>query len=107
MFLEGHTVRRNLSFLLVVLSMVLFAPYSWGQENATITGTVVDSSGAVIANADLTLTNPATGVTRKAVSNTAGIYLFANVGIGRFTLDVTAKGFQKYTKTDIVVNTAQ
>jgi hypothetical protein len=87
--------------------MALFAPSSWAQENATITGTVMDSSGAVIANADLTLTNPATGQTRKAVSNSSGIYLFANVSIGRFTLDVTAKGFQKYTKTDIVVDTAQ
>jgi hypothetical protein len=41
------------------------------------------------------------------MSNTSGIYLFANVGVGHFTLDATAPGFLKYTKTDIVVNTDQ
>jgi hypothetical protein len=79
----------------------------WSQENATITGTVVDSSDAVIGNADITLTNTATGQTRKSATDSSGIYLFANVGVGRFTIDAAAKGFQRYTKTDLVVNTAQ
>ncbi|MEG9436303.1 carboxypeptidase regulatory-like domain-containing protein [Edaphobacter sp. HDX4] len=100
-------MRRILHLSIALLSLVLFTPYLIAQENATITGTVIDSSGALIANAEITLTNPATGQTRGAVTNSSGIYLFANVGIGHFTLDVVAKGFQKYTKTDIIVNTAQ
>jgi hypothetical protein len=91
-----------------MLSMVLLLiPCAWAQENATIVGTVVDASNAVIPNADITLTNTATSQVRTSTSNTSGIYLFANVGIGQFTLSAAAKGFQKYTKTDIVVNTAQ
>src|SRR5260370_9066546 len=35
------------------------------------------------------------------------MYVFGNVGVGHFTLDAAATGFQKLTKTDIVVNTAQ
>ncbi len=92
----------------VMLSMaLLLTPCAWAQENATIAGTVMDSTNAVVPNAEITLTNTATSQERKATSNNEGIYLFVNVGVGKFTLSTTAKGFQKYTKTDIVVNTAQ
>ncbi|RZU40733.1 carboxypeptidase-like regulatory domain-containing protein [Edaphobacter modestus] len=100
-------MRRSSCIFIAVLGLVLSAPNIWGQENATITGTVVDASEALVANAEITLTNPATGQARKAVTNSSGIYLFANVGVGRFTLEAAAKGFQKFTKTDIIVNTAQ
>ena len=101
-------MHRSRFALTTMLSMVLLLiPCAWAQENATIVGTVVDASNAVVPNADITLTNTATSQVRTSTSNTSGIYLFANVGIGQFTLSATAKGFQKYTKTDIVVNTAQ
>src|SRR6202048_3799475 len=91
-----------------MLSMVLLlVPCAWAQENATIVGTVADASNAVVPNAEITLTNTATSQVRQATSNTSGLYSFANVGVGHFTLNAAAKGFQKYTKTDIVVNTAQ
>ena len=77
------------------------------QDNATITGTVVDASGALVPNAALSLTNPATNQIRDTKSNSAGAYRFPNVGVGSYTLDVSAQGFQKYTKTGIVVNVAQ
>ena len=94
--------------LLVALVAVLFllTPRAWGQDNATINGTVVDSSGALVPNAQISIQNQATNQTREAVSNSAGIYRFANVGVGNYTLTVTAQGFQKYSKTDIVVNVA-
>jgi hypothetical protein len=93
-----------LAFLAVVLSAGVAAR---AQDNATINGTVTDASGAVVPNASLSLTNPATGQVRQGVSNSAGAYRFANLGIGTYTLSATASGFQKYTKTDIVVNVAQ
>ncbi|HYK36485.1 MAG TPA: TonB-dependent receptor [Alloacidobacterium sp.] len=91
----------------VVVLALLLTPCVWGQENATITGTVFDPSGAVVPSAAITLTNPATGQARQTVSNNDGIYLFANVGVGSFTLNATAAGFVNYTRTGIVVNTAQ
>jgi hypothetical protein len=88
--------------------MIFFcAPPLRAQDNATINGTVTDSSGALVPNAQLSLTNQATNQVREVVSNTAGAYRFANVGIGNYTLAVNAQGFQKYTKTNIVVNVAQ
>src|SRR5579862_6219164 len=91
----------------LIAALVFAAPGAWAQDNATINGTVTDASGALIPNATLTLTNPSTGQARDSVSNTAGAYRFANVGVGTYTLTVSASGFQKYTKTDIVVNVAQ
>jgi hypothetical protein len=96
------------SVLKLALGMSLFlAPAVRAQENATVVGTVTDPSDAVVPNAEITLTNPATGQIRRTVTDNSGLFLFANVGVGRFTLDATIKGFQKTTKTDLVVNTAQ
>ena len=85
---------------------VLLTPSAWAQENATITGTATDPTGAVVPNVAITLTNQATGQIRET-TNTSGMFLFANVGVGHFTLNATATGFQKFTRTDIVVNTDQ
>ncbi|MDR3726955.1 MAG: carboxypeptidase-like regulatory domain-containing protein [Terracidiphilus sp.] len=93
-------------FLLLLVGFLL-VPLARAQDNATITGTVADASGALVPNAAITLTNPATSQTRQSVSNTAGIYRFVNVGVGNYSLSATATGFQKFVKTNIVVNVAQ
>jgi Carboxypeptidase regulatory-like domain len=101
-------MRRTRFALTVLLGMaLLLIPCAGAQENATIVGTVMDSTSAAVPNAEITLTNSATSQERKVTSNSAGIYTFVNVGVGHFTLDATAKGFQKYIRTDIVVNTDQ
>ena len=99
--------RRLFSLFALSFAMMVLAPLSRAQENATVTGTVTDSTGAVVPNVTILLTNQATGQTRQEATNTSGIYLFANVGVGQFTLNATATGFRKYTKTNIVVNTDQ
>ena len=83
------------------------APLALAQENATITGSVLDPTGAVLPNVTITITNIATGQIRQSASNSAGMYTFANVGVGHFNLEATATGFEKFTRTDIVVNTDQ
>ncbi|MGC2497273.1 MAG: carboxypeptidase-like regulatory domain-containing protein, partial [Acidobacteriaceae bacterium] len=105
--IEAVRFRHRLVFFLALALLLLVHPPLHAQENATINGTVTDPSGAVVASAQITLTNNATGVVRQDVSNSAGAYRFGNVGIGTWTLDATAPGFQKFTKTGIVVNVAQ
>jgi hypothetical protein len=101
-------MRRVRSLLVALFSAsVLLMPSAWAQENATITGTVVDPTGAVIPNVAITLTNTATGQERETSSNNSGIYVFSNVGVGHFNLDATAAGFEKFSRTNIDVNTAQ
>ncbi|KAA6459691.1 TonB-dependent receptor [Acidobacteria bacterium AB60] len=106
---EGGRRPRGPAALLTALAVLvmLFSTNAWGQDNATITGTIADTSGALVTNAQVSLTNSATNQTRETTSNTAGAYRLANVGIGTYTLTVNAQGFQKYTKTGIVVNVAQ
>ena len=94
-------------FLALAAAVLVFAPALRAQDNATITGTVTDASGAVVPNAALSLENPATGQTRETKSNEAGAFRFANIGVGTYTLSATAAGFQKSTRTGIVVNVAQ
>ena len=89
-------MRRVRSFLVALFSAsVLLVPNAWAQENATITGTVVDPTGAVIPNVAITLTNIATGQERETSSNNSGIYIFSNVGVGRFNLDATRGGIRE------------
>jgi Carboxypeptidase regulatory-like domain len=95
-----------LSIALVAM-LFLLAPRAGAQDNATINGTVTDSSGALVPNAQISLKNQATNQIREAVTNSAGAYRFANVGVGNYTLAVTAQGFQNYSMTNIVVNVAQ
>jgi len=89
------------------MMIVALTPRVWGQDNATITGTVTDSSGAVVANATVDLTNNATGQIRETKSNTVGEYRVGNMGQGTYTLAAVASGFEKFTRTGIIVNVAQ
>jgi hypothetical protein len=99
---------RSLAILSAfVLALTAFAPALWAQENAVLTGTVTDPSGAVIPNATVVLVDTATGQERQSTSNNAGIYVFANLAHGNYNVTATAQGFQKYSKTGVVLNVAQ
>ena len=88
-------MHRSRTLLTILLGLALFlAPLAWAQENATITGIVTDSTGAVVPNVQVTLTNQATSQVRTSVSNGSGIYDFPNVGVGNYTLAATAPGFR-------------
>lgn len=106
-FVVGLSPWKRLAISAAILAALLaFVPAARAQENATVTGTVTDSTGAVVPNAKVVLTNTATGVSRTVTTNSVGAYRFPNVGIGTFNLTVTASGFSKFTKTGIVVNVA-
>ena len=81
----------------------LFAAASaWAQSSSgTVTGRVIDSSGAAIAEADVQLIDQATKDTRKVASTADGDFLFSNVQPGTFTLTVRAAGFKRLDKSDI------
>jgi hypothetical protein len=100
---------RRLQLLLATAfaAVVLLPSSARAQENATITGSVLDPTGAVVPNASITLTNVSTGQERQTTSNNDGIYNFSNVGVGRFNLGASAPGFQTFSRTDISVNVAQ
>src|SRR5262249_51067232 len=80
------------------------ALYAQGQL-ATLTGTVEDSTAAVIPAVNLKLTNQETGEAWTAVSNNQGVYTLPLVKPGKYTLDVEKAGFKSYRQTEIVLET--
>jgi hypothetical protein len=104
---EGRTLRSLAVRFSFIAMLLVLTTVAWGQDNATVTGSVMDPTGAAVANVPISLTSAATGQVRQVTSNTSGVYRFANVGVGRYTLGASVTGFQKYNKTDIVVNVAQ
>ena len=100
-------MRQTQRLLLLVFAVLLSTGIVYAQENAEITGTVTDVSGASVPGARVTLTAVATGAVHTDTSNSSGIYDFPGLAIGTYTLNVTAAGFQAYAKTGIVLNVAQ
>ena len=93
--------------LLLPLFLLLVSLTGRAQQNSTITGTVEDKAGAVIPGAEVSLTQQQTGFVSKAISNGAGNFTFAGLNVGTYDLKVTAKGFNAYLQTGIVVNVSQ
>jgi hypothetical protein len=93
----------------VALGMVLtLAAVSYAADvNGRIKGAVTDPSGAVVANVHVTATNEATGVTFTTTSGTDGVYLFAQLPVGKYDVGATAQNFKKFTATGIVLNIDQ
>jgi hypothetical protein len=68
----------------------------------TILGNVTDPSGAAVPGAEVTLSNAATGLNRKASTDPVGFYQFLAVPVGEnYTVEVELKGFQKSTQPGI------
>ena len=67
----------------------------------TITGTVADASGAVVPNANVTLTNASSGDNRKTVTNSDGYYSFSSAPAGTYSVLVDAPGFERSETTGI------
>jgi hypothetical protein len=89
------------------LVVLLCVSIAGAQENAAITGTVTDPSGAAVPNATITLTHQSTGTVRTGASDGAGLFTFPGLQIGTYTMKVMAAGFKAYTKSGIVLNEAQ
>ncbi len=82
----------------------MLTPYAHAQQTlGGITGTVTDASGAVVADATVTLVGDQTKLTRSQNSNSNGGYLFVNLPIGAYTLTFTHAGFQTQTIPSILV----
>ena len=73
-------------------------------DTGSITGTVSDPSGAVVAGAKVTLTNEGTGVTLSTSCGSDGTYVFSPVRIGSYKLEAASQGFKTQVQTHIVVD---
>jgi len=73
----------------------------------TLTGNVVDPSGAAVAGAKVEAQNVETGVARDTNTDERGAYLFPNVGSGVYKITVTAHSFKTTIESNVIVNTSE
>ncbi len=99
--------RKVLATTVIVVLCLAFSTVSSGQtNNATLNGTVSDSSGALIPGVSVTATNTGTNVVTTAVSNEAGVYNFASLLPGVYKVSAALPGFQTQTFTDVQLGNA-
>src|SRR5215470_13267202 len=72
-------------------------------STAQISGTVSDSTGAVLPGVEITATQTDTGLSRTAVSNETGAYVLPNLPVGPYRLEASLPGFRTFAQTGIVL----
>src|ERR671933_279025 len=97
---------RNAVLWLALLVLAAVSPCFAQPITGTLTGTVTDATGAVVPNANVTLTNAESGDVRKTNANADGYYSIAAVPAGSYQLTVEAPGFQKHDQKGVVFNGA-
>ena len=95
------TMRRLSSVLLFLALVILCRPLRAQTFDTAIQGTVTDSTGAVIPGATVTVSSPATGIEKKAVTTAAGEYSVTYLAPGNYDVSVTANGFTSYVQKAI------
>jgi hypothetical protein len=84
----------------LIAGLLLTASIGFGQTSlATVTGTITDATGAVVANAPVTLKNLENGQVYAAASSETGNFTVSQLPIGDYSLTVTVAGFKTYSHT--------
>ena len=95
---------------LIAVFVLLFGSATGMQaqlSTATMFGTVTDSSGAVVANATVTVTQTLTNFVRETQTNNQGEYRAEFLPVGPYTVKVDAKGFKQLVQKGIVLAATQ
>src|SRR5438046_681349 len=101
-------ILRALWLAFVTLIIALTLPLaSRAQDTGYFSATVTDKAGAAVVGAEVVITNTAASLTRPTTTNADGAYVVACLPGGTYNLVVTAKGFQKYSASKVVLDVAQ
>ncbi len=108
-----HQRRPVNPVLLIALFALLFALLvptvpAWAQvDHGTVTGTITDSTGAVVPGVQITATNPSTGAQFKSVSNGAGIYTLPNLPIATYSIHYDKPGYAGFDRSGVAIQVQQ
>src|ERR1700735_5617881 len=97
-----------LQLALLALLAVFFPGVKLHAQTGSITGTVVDSSGAAIPGAKVQIIDQATGsLTREATADGAGVFRALNIPAATYKIKVTASGMEELDRNDVVLDQDQ
>ena len=108
--MNSTRIKRRFNVALAVVAMMFIAfsaPSLFAQGYGSIGGTVTDPSGAPVASATVKAIQTQTGREMSVASGTNGDFVFTTLLPSVYSLSVTAKGFQTYSQTDIVLQADQ
>jgi hypothetical protein len=95
----------KLRFCLISLCILMFALTAMAQiQNGQFTGTVTDASGAALAGAKVTITNPATNLQVTTTTNGTGVYSAKELPVGVYKITVEAPGFKTYNDAGVTLD---
>src|SRR6266849_3479283 len=98
--------RAGVSFLSMLALVFLLSSRPLGAQSTggRMRGTVTDPSAGAVSGAKLVLTNEANGTQRDTESGGSGEYIFLEVPVGTYQIEVSQKGFKKYLRKGLLVN---
>jgi hypothetical protein len=101
--------RLSMAVLLGTILLGFSAPVMGQAVNATLLGTVTDSSGAAVANVKVSITETNTGISHTSQSNDSGNYVFPDLPPGTYTVTAEQPGFKRASRAgvDLIVNSTE
>src|SRR5271156_2362283 len=104
---ERSFVILALGLCLCLVALLTGAPVSAQSTAGSLAGTVADSSGSAIPDAQVVLTSLATGATQTITTGGDGLYSFVNLNPGDYRLEVQKDGFKHYRREPVNVEVQQ
>src|SRR3984893_2676182 len=96
-----HGGKRSLRTAIVCWLTFSTGPFLFGQATGSISGTVSDTTGSAVPGAKVTVTAPATGLTRSSTTNDKGEYVIPLLGVANYNVQVDLQGFQTASAQDV------
>src|SRR6202795_4972573 len=94
-------LKRKALLVAVLCSVFSLCPLLYGQANGSLSGTVTDKTGSVVAGATVKITSQGTGLTREVKTDGSGHYLAPLLPVAFYTIRVESQGFQTTEQKDV------
>jgi hypothetical protein len=98
---------ESLRFLCLAGALSMFIHPAAAQSTSVLEGTLVDASNAAVPDAKVTLTNQATQVTYRSISNNLGVFRVTALPLGIYRAEIEAKGFKPWVESGLMLEAGQ